>query len=121
MKVYDILILVLASIPLMLQLFKPITTEESILIMGLMIVIGLLSSGWSYLKERFDLIDENRQKINKLHDRINLMKYFHEIDKRLSLVEETNRKKKGQINPQVLIIIVLLILLYLFLRSAGYI
>ncbi len=112
---YDILILLIAIIPLIFQIFNP-TTDEGLIITGIMLVIGLLSVGWAYIANKIKQIESNTITINKLKDNINTMNKIHKLDKRLSLLE----KKKGQINPQWVIIIILLILLYLFLRSAGY-
>ncbi|MFH1126626.1 MAG: hypothetical protein V1718_00785, partial [archaeon] len=87
MKVYDTLVLILAFIPLILQIFKP-TTQESITIMGIMTLIGLMFVIWSYANGKFDKIDKNREEINNLRAKIKLMEYFHDIDKRLTLLEE---------------------------------
>ncbi len=112
----EIFILLLALIPLILQIFNP-TTYESQIIMGIMLIVGLFSVGWNYVKKNINRIDKNSETIKKIDDKINVMERIYEIDKRLSIIE----KRKGQVDPQILIIILLLILLFLFLRSAGYI
>ncbi|MBI2676106.1 MAG: hypothetical protein HYX24_06620 [Candidatus Aenigmarchaeota archaeon] len=47
------------------------------------------------------------------------MQEIHRLDKRVSLLEE-GKAKKGQVDPKIIMLIVLLFLLYLYLRSIGF-
>ena len=57
------------------------------------------------------------KELKEVKDQLNIEKRFNEMDKRLSMIESW--KKKGEINPKIILIIILFILFFLYLRSLG--
>lgn len=72
-----------------------------------------------YFREKAGKIDSLVERLNRIEQRIDYMQEIHRLDKRVSLLEE-GKAKKGQVDPKIIMLIVLLFLLYLYLRSIGF-
>ena len=99
---------------------------QSIIIFGIISIIVIILS-FSYLiyrgyRRMFNDFKENKRDINEIKKSLNYHNLFNEMDVRLRVIEKLfeMKNKKGQfIDPRIIWIIVLLILLYLFLKSIG--
>ena len=99
---------------------------QSIIIFGIISVIVIVIS-FGYLiykgyKKIFNDLKENKRDINEIKKSLNYHSLFSDMDVRLRVIETLLGKKnrKGQfIDPRIIWIIILLILIYLFLKSIG--
>ena len=64
---------------------------------------------------------DNKRDVNEIKKSLNYHNLFNEMDVRVKVIERLFDKinKKGQIDPRIIFIIIMLILLYLFLKSIG--
>ena len=98
-------------------------------IFGFVVLFFLVSWLVSLKVSNIRMIGLNFQKINKiekdlnnLEGRLDLSKDIAELKSRMSLFEKMQGKKigkKGALDPRWIIILIILILLYLFLRQLG--
>ena len=63
------------------------------------------------------LIFELRKDLNNLKNEINSIKDISDLKARVSVLEKM--KKKGQIDPRIIILIIILVLFLLYLKSTG--
>lgn len=98
---------------------------QSLIIFGIMVMAIIIFSFIyfiyrGYRNISYDLKD-NRKEIDEIKRSLNYKELFSTMDVRLrvleKLLEEKNRR--GQIDPRIIWIIIMLILLYLFLKSIG--
>jgi len=73
-------------------------------------------NGWNKMKTDIKKNSEDIGEIKKLLDFHNL---FSDMKYRLSTMEQKLKNKRGQIDPRIIIWILLILLLYLFLKSIG--
>lgn len=73
---------------------------------------------WVKVKKYINQINDNSKKIEEIGKTLDYKEHFHQLDKRVSALE-MNMKKRGQIDPRIVIFIILLILLFLYLRNRG--
>lgn len=85
------------------------------------IIIYILSR-WNDLSRR---VENNKKEILEIKKSLKLHELYNDMEKRLSILEKLleSKNKKGQrgIDPRILYWIILLILLYLLLRSIGFV
>lgn len=111
-----------------LQIYQPHTAQEKAASMGWFVVI-IIYIGFLYLvfyytkkiKTFFAKIEKYGADIEKINTKMNEEKRFNEIEKKIAVLEvlSVRRGKKGQIDPRIILFIILLILLYFYLKSIG--
>ncbi len=100
--------------------FQKTHTTESMIIFAIIVITIVLYFTSSYIKDKLSEIDKTKKHLLDLEKKIDYQKELHQIDKRVSILEEISMmKKKGTVDPQTLIVILLIILLILYLRSIG--
>ncbi len=78
-----------------------------------------MTSKWEIIGAIVVILSALVHKIKTLEDKLDYMKAYHELDKRLSIVERKKNVTKGQSDLRILVIIILLVLLYLYLKSIN--
>ncbi|MBI2139962.1 hypothetical protein HYU14_03490 [Candidatus Woesearchaeota archaeon] len=73
---------------------------------------------WVKVKKYINQISDNSKRIEEIGKTLDYKEQFHQFDKRVSALE-MHMKKRGQIDPRTVIFIILLILLFLYLRNRG--
>jgi len=128
LDIVSVIMVLVALFTIILQIFPPKTIKDQVnSIIYFIAIIGYISllygTVWISKKVRsyIDEINNNKQEIQDIKDKMNTEKKFNEIDKRLSILEFFNKNRKGQIpiNPKWFFLIILLVLFYLYLRSLG--
>ena len=70
-------------------------------------------------------IKDTKRELEDVKKDLNFKEMYNKMEVRLSVLEKLLEKllkgKKGQIDPRIIIWIILLILLFLFLKSIGFI
>jgi len=99
------------------------------LLIGIFIVIGvyfLTDFLIAIAKRKLAQIDKNTQDISiikkelkELNDRLNFHSEIARLKARVEHMENESRKRKGAIDPRIVILIILVILLFLYLRTIG--
>ncbi|MBI2629991.1 hypothetical protein HYW76_02730 [Candidatus Pacearchaeota archaeon] len=122
--------LIFAAIPIYFLLKtspKEITYQALIytgIIIGVVIFIIFLYFIRGRYKKMCNDIDINNKNIEDVRRDLNFNELFSKMDVRLRVLEELfkRKNKKGQfvIDPRIILWILLLILLYLFLKSVGF-
>ncbi|MBI2173141.1 MAG: hypothetical protein HYT73_02945 [Candidatus Aenigmarchaeota archaeon] len=115
-KFATILVIVVGIIPIVTQ-FSSQGDSSSLILLGAIFLVILIYFISDYVKDKLSQVDKVVEKIAKMEEKVDYMKSIHELDKRVSLIEE--KKKKGQVDPRLAAIVILLVLLYLYLRSIG--
>ncbi len=123
---------IIAIVTVYFQIFPPQTEIDKINNVLLLIGILIFTSFYGaifYIYERIKFyvnkIETNEKTIKIFEDKMDMQEKFHNIDKRLALLEpnrfEKIKCKKGQlqIDLKVIIFIIILVLFYLYLRSLG--
>jgi len=91
---------VLATVITLYFQFTADRSIQSVAFFGILITLVIFYFGYSYVRDKFSRIEINAVKIKNIEERIN--------------------KRKGQLDPQIIIIIFILIVLLLYLRSIGF-
>ncbi len=75
----------------------------------------------TYFKRQAANLDTLEERVKKLEEHINYMEKVAALDKRLALIEvvQGNKTKKGVVDPRIVILVILIFLLYLYLRNTG--
>ncbi|MBL7170310.1 MAG: hypothetical protein ISS48_04780 [Candidatus Aenigmarchaeota archaeon] len=93
----------------------------------ILILIGILYSVW-YLIDKFKEIEKNTKEINNIKKKLEIKEEINMTNQRISKLEgwkeaieniAMRRKNKGQIDPRIILFIILLIIIFMFLRSQG--
>ena len=79
----------------------------------------LLNFAWAKANIYIKQIKDNEKEIETIKSSLELEKRFYEMDKRLALLENVPKRRKGEIDIKWIILAVLLILLFLYLRAVG--
>jgi quinol-cytochrome oxidoreductase complex cytochrome b subunit len=97
-----------------------IISVATLLISFIGVIIITIRSNWNNLSSR---VDKNKKEISEINKSIKLQNLYNTMEKRVSILERLMDNKKAQfsIDPQYIYWIILLILLFLLLRSAGFI
>ena len=110
-----IIVVLAAIIPFIFQ-----TTQQenilSLIIFGAMLLVVIAYFIADYVKDKLGQIDKALERVGKLEEKVDYMKQIRELDKRVTTIE---KKQKGQIDPRIVIIVILLVLLALYLRSIS--
>ncbi|MEA3229649.1 MAG: hypothetical protein U9P44_01930 [archaeon] len=118
----NIIVVLILVISIYFQ-FQKTSTTESMIIFAIIVVIIVLYFTSSYIKGKLSKIDKVNEHLLDLEKKRDYQKELHQIDKRVSILEEIAKMKKigkkGTVDPQTLIVILLIILLILYLRSIG--
>ena len=100
--------------------------SQSIIIFGIIAcTVIIISFGYLIYKRYrrlFDDLKDNKRDIHEIKKSLNYKESFNNMDVRVRVIEKLLDKmnKRGQfIDPRIIYIIILLILLYLFLKSIG--
>jgi hypothetical protein len=87
---------------------------------GIFLLIALFSFYfYSRWKNLCDEIDKNKKENQEIKKSLNLNKLFNDMDIRLKVLEKLIINKKAQIDPRILLWVIIAILLYLFLKTMG--
>jgi len=116
----------IAAFTIYLQIFPPkdpVDQARSVIyFVAILGYLGLLYIA-SWFTEKVKLytnkINENAESINKIREEIETNKRLSELDKRVSILEKIKGNKRGSIDPKWILLIILLLLFYLYLRSIG--
>ncbi len=112
-------VIITAIVPIITQFFGG-GDILSIAIFGIIGAFVFFYVAWDYIKDKFGQIEKLKKKVEEIEKGVDYMKEVHNLDKRISVLEKENeRKRKGQIDPRIILIIFLAVLLYLYLRSIG--
>lgn len=116
----DLVLIFLAIIPILLQFFTPPeeATVQSLLYLGIIIFVFIVAVVIFAVSEKLIKIDRNERRIAKLEELLNYKENIYKLDKRIGLLE-SKMDKRGYIDPQIVVIIIMFILLLLYLRSRG--
>ena len=68
-----------------------------------------------------DSIFEIKKDLNRLKDNINMIEGNAKLDARLSFLESKMKNKRGQIDPRIVILAIIVFLLVLYARTKGWI
>ena len=129
----NILVFFVSSISEAVPLFVFIQTSseqvktQTYIIFGIIILVLVIGFFLNYIIVRWSKVSKDinttKEEIENMKKVLDLNETFNHIDVRLSVLEALvtmKKNKKGQtIDPRFVFIILLLILLYLFLKSAG--
>ena len=109
-----ILSLISVIVPLAGQLFG-FKNTDSLVLMGIlyMLSIGYYSVG--PLVDKFKTIDALSLRVGDVEKKVDCAERLAVLETRMGFLET----KKGQVDPRVVIIILMLIVLFLYLRSIG--
>lgn len=98
---------------------------QSIIIFGIIVVVVIVAS-ISYIlyqgyRKMFKDIQDNKKEIFEMKKSLNFKSLFDSMDVRLRVIEKLldKKNKRAQIDPRIIWILLLLLLLYLFLKSVG--
>lgn len=121
------LTLVVAFFTVIFQIYQPEDQEEKLSSL-LWFVAILIYAGIAYaiiyysgrVKGLVVKINRHEEDIEQIKGKMRETERFAEIEKKIAVLEAINKKnKKGQIDPKIVLFIILLILLYFYLRSIG--
>ncbi len=124
----EIVALIIGIITVYFQIYPPKNQQEQsvslILFVSILLYIGFLSviDGVSKkVKFYIDQINTNSQEIKMIKDDLNRGRVLHSIDKRISILEHLFKDKKGnfELDTRLVLLAILLILFFLYLRSIG--
>ena len=126
-RLINAIMILIAFFSILLQIYAPNSAEErqtSILIfIGLIGYIGILYFIlWAKEKvtDYTNQITQNSTAIDKLKETMELNKKFHQYDKRISILEnQTNKKGQINIDPIWIMLLILLMIFYIYLKSLG--
>lgn len=116
-----IVVIIIAILPLINQLAGQDNLLSWILFGAIalfVIIYFIYDSIKDYIKGKFSQIDKISKRMEDIERSVDYMKRIHELDKRVSVLE-SQKSRKGMIDPRIIIIIFLLILLYFYLKSIG--
>jgi Mn2+/Fe2+ NRAMP family transporter len=94
-----------------------------ILYFSITYVVETIKSKVSQMDHNSELIVNIRKNLNTLEDKLNYNKALERLNIRLSTMENLfkMKNKRGTIDPRWVILIVMIILFYFFLKAHGYI
>ena len=125
-KLGIIAVIIIGIITTYFQINPPQTQEQrtasnTIFFVVLFYIALYFVSDWvtDKVKSYLDKINTNQKDITDLKEKFNLEKRFNEIEKKIEVLNEKMKNKKGSIDPRIVIMIILLLLFYLYLRSIG--
>ena len=118
---FSILIAIIVTYYQLYQIDKEQTTQAMFLfgiIIGIFLIGLILSFTYSKYKEIRGELKENRIKMEDIQKELRYEKRINELDKRIGLLEAFKKDKKGQtIDPRWVILVILIILFYMYLKS----
>ena len=118
---FSILIAIIVTYYQLYQIDKEQTTQAMFLfgiIIGIFLIGLILSFTYSKYKEMRGELKENRIKMEDIQKELRYEKRINELDKRIGLLEAFKKDKKGQtIDPRWVILVILIILFYMYLKS----
>ena len=124
------LIVAIASLTIPVASFLITAPEDikiqSLILFGIMAVATIIFSVvyiiYSGYRRILRDMEDNRKEVHEIKKSLNLHDLFNAMDVRLKVVEKLLDKKNKRaqiIDPRIIWIIIMLILLYLFLKSVG--
>jgi len=118
---FSILIAIIVTYYQLYQIDKEQTTQAMFLfgiIIGIFLIGLILSFTYSKYKEIRGELKENRIKMEDIQKELRYEKRINELDKRIGVLEAFKKDKKGQtIDPRWVILVILIILFYMYLKS----
>ncbi len=124
----EVVTLIVAIVTVYFQISPPKNQQEQsislILFVSILLYVGFLSviDGVSKkVKFYIDQITTNSQEIKMIKDDLNRGRVLHSLDKRISILEHFFKDKKGnfELDTRWVLLAILLILFFLYLRSIG--
>lgn len=133
---FQISILIFTVVPVFV-LYKTTPTKitaQALIIFGIIIGVFLVAIIFSFVYSKYKKmckdIEGNKKDLQDIKKELNFKSMFNKMDKKVEVMERVMDKivigkiskiksRKGMIDPRVMIWIILLILLYLFLKSMG--
>ncbi len=127
---WEIILIILQIIAILIPTyFFFITSPEEIKNQTIIIFIGtaiilFIGTAIFYFYSRWKMlinnVKENKNEIDIIKKDINTEKLNNDMNVRLKVIEHLLKNKRGQIiDPRIIFVIIILILLYLFLKSIG--
>lgn len=124
-KVGLVVTILIGIITIYFQIFPPTTTKEKIssllLLFAVIFYIVIYLSADQIItrvREQIKKIDNNEKEILEIKKKMDTESKFHELDKRIALLEQS-KNKKGNIDIRIIILIALIILFILYLKAIG--
>src|SRR3989344_2977303 len=122
--IWEIIPIIIAIVTIIFQIFPPKNQQEQSASLILFFAVLLFILDWIIRKVKFYIsqINDNSLDIKKVKEEMYLEKRFAEIEKDIAVIQSLLKNKKGNINfdPRIILIIILLVLFYLYLKSLGY-
>ena len=119
---FSIVILIIVSIYQLYQANKEVT-PQAMIIFAIVIGVTILAIITAYITDKYKNLKtelkENREKMEEIDKRLKQEEKLNEFDKRISILEAIKNKKGQTIDPRWIITIILIILLYMYLKSIG--
>ena len=88
---------------------------EAVAFMGLVLIAFFTYLLYAYFNGIQKAVGKHDEAILSLRDKVDYMDAVHALDKRVSFLE----RRKGMIDPRIIILAIMLVLLVLYLRSLG--
>ncbi len=119
----NIAMLIIAVFTIVLQIYPPKTGYDQVrnilLLLGILLLVGVsYMLLWLYEKGNhyIDEIQQSKEGIESLRHEMSTKNYFNALEKRIIWLEAG---KKGELDPRWVLLIILLVLFYLYLRTYG--
>lgn len=97
-------------------------------LIGTIFLFFLISWPIDYFNKKFKSIDKNiieiqeiKKDLNIIKDKLNFKKEVYDLNTRILVIENMlkMKNKRGQIDPRWILIIIIIILFYLYIKSKG--
>ncbi len=87
------------------------------IIVGVILAIFIFNSVYNKYNRFKRQIEENKRSLDEIKRDLNFKNSINEMEVRMQVVETLLKtKRKGQIDPRIIMVVILIILLFLFLR-----
>lgn len=121
----NIITLIIAVIAIYFQINPPQTATDkqtSLILFSALLLIFTISyffiNIFKNIKANEQQIDMNTSELRKIKEQMKFDSKLNDLDKRISIFERI-MNKRGELDPRVVLIAIMLVLLYLYLRSLG--
>ena len=97
---------------------------------GAIFLYFLVSWPINFIKKKIKNVDDNseeiglvRKDLNSINEKLNFKESINMLDKKIYVIEEVlkMKNKRGQIDPRIILIIIIIVLFFLYLKSKGWI
>src|SRR3989338_2944385 len=120
-KYQEMIQTVVAILSIFVALYFQPTIERSQGIALFIILLILIFGYFIYLsaKDKINQLGEQSKRLKTLEEKVNYMKEINEIKTKMEVMNERIKKLKGQIDIQTILIVLIVVVLFLYLRSIG--